>query len=420
MLNGINWQSLAAGLGLSVAVALIVAQIIARIVRFAIALVPGDHSAKSLTHPITRRPIRIVRAIVFVATLSLLSRPALGLFGVDMSFGVPLEQLTSWLFQQGLRVVLIGVLAYFTVRVAGLGIAHFEEVVRNRAGNDANKMELVGRVHTISGLTTNAVNVLVWSAASLMMLQEFGVDITPLLTGAGIAGLAVGFGAQNLVRDVISGFFLILEDQVHVGDVIEVNGTSGLVEAVKLRTLVLRDLSGTVHIVPNGAITALSNKTKEFSYAVIDVGVAYKEDTDHVSAVLRNIGIQLESDSDFNHQILAPLEILGVNEFGDSAVIIKIRIKTRPLRQWRIGRELRRRIKKAFDAEGIEIPFPHMSLYFGEASKPFLTQGLELEPLARTVDTKPSSTTPIVAKPKPPQPATLTADVEAESDGGGE
>ena len=118
-------------------------------------------------------------------------------------------------------------------------------------------MELVERVHTISGLTTNAVNVLVWSAASLMMLQEFGVDITPLLTGAGIAGLAVGFGAQNLVRDVISGFFFILEDQVHVGDVVEVNGTSGLVEAVKLRTLVLRDLSGTVHIVPNGAICLL-------------------------------------------------------------------------------------------------------------------------------------------------------------------
>ena len=416
MLNGINWQSVAAGLGLSIALSLLVAQIVARTVRFALAAATGNEAAKSITTPITRRPIRIVRAITFIVTLSLMSRPILGLFGVPIAFGLPLEELTAWLFQQGLRVILIGVLAYFTVRIAGIGIKQFEDVVRARAGEDADKMELVERVHTISGLTTNAVNVLVWSAASLMMLQEFGVDITPLLTGAGIAGLAVGFGAQNLVRDVISGFFLILEDQVHVGDVVEVNGTSGLVESVKLRTLVLRDLSGTVHIVPNGAIQTLSNKTKEFSYAVLDVGVAYKEDTDHVSAVLRDVGTELEEDSDFNTHILSSLEILGVSEFGDSAVMIKIRIKTRPLKQWMIGRELRRRIKKAFDAQGIEIPFPHMSLYFGEASKPLLTHQLEnYAPAAsgHQGELKPASaTTPVRKK------ATRTADAEAEADGG--
>jgi len=407
----VDWQNTAAGLGLSIAIALVVAQIASRLVRSTLAAVTGSQNRNSFSEPITRRPIRVVRAVVFVVILGLATRPVLNLFDVDLTFGVPLEELTAWLFAQGLRVVLIGLLGYFTVRVAELSIKHFEDIVRARAGDNADKIELVERVHTISGLVTNAVNIIVLSAASLMMLQELGVNIAPLLTGAGIAGLAVGFGAQNLVRDVISGFFFILEDQVHVGDVVEVNGTSGLVEAVKLRTLVLRDLSGTVHVVPNGEITTLSNKTKEFSYAVLDIGVAYKEDTDHVSAVLHDVGAKLKSDSDFNNSILASLEILGVSEFGDSAVVIKIRIKTRPLKQWMIERELRRRIKKAFDAEGIEIPFPHMSLYFGEASKPFLAQQIEPSSLTSFQNTEHEIDSPDNSRVR-------TADSEAESDGG--
>ncbi len=408
-----DWQNIAAGLGLSIAIALVVAQVAARLVRYALAAASGSQNRNPFSEPITRRPIRVVRAVVFFVILGLAIRPVLNLFDVDLTFGIPLEELTAWLFAQGLRVVLIGLLAYFTVRVAALGIKHFEDIVRSRAGDNADKIELVERVHTISGLVTNAVNIIVWSAASLMMLQELGVNITPLLTGAGIAGLAVGFGAQNLVRDVISGFFFILEDQVHVGDVVEVNGTSGLVEAVKLRTLVLRDLSGTVHVVPNGEITTLSNKTKVFSYAVLDIGVAYKEDTDHVSAVLQDVGAELESDSDFSDSILASLEILGVSEFGDSAVVIKIRIKTRPLKQWMIGRELRRRIKKAFDTEGIEIPFPHMSLYFGEASKPFLAQQVEPRSLPSFENTKRE-----IHSPSKSRKRVRTADSESESDGG--
>lgn len=408
-----DWQNTAAGLGLSIAIALVVAQIASRLVRSTLAAVTGSQNRNSFSEPITRRPIRVVRAVVFVVILGLATRPVLNLFDVDLTFGVPLEELTAWLFAQGLRVVLIGLLGYFTVRVAELSIKHFEDIVRARAGDNADKIELVERVHTISGLVTNAVNIIVLSAASLMMLQELGVNIAPLLTGAGIAGLAVGFGAQNLVRDVISGFFFILEDQVHVGDVVEVNGTSGLVEAVKLRTLVLRDLSGTVHVVPNGEITTLSNKTKEFSYAVLDIGVAYKEDTDHVSAVLHDVGAELKSDSDFNNSILASLEILGVSEFGDSAVVIKIRIKTRPLKQWMIERELRRRIKKAFDAEGIEIPFPHMSLYFGEASKPFLAQQIEPSSLTSFQNTEHEIDSPDNSRKR-----VRTADSEAESDGG--
>lgn len=170
---------------------------------------------------------------------------------------------------------------------------------------------------------------------------------------------------------------------------VSVDGTSGLVQSVKLRTIVLRDLAGTVHVIPNGSINTLSNMTKEFSYYVIDVGVAYKEDTDHVVKVLHEVGQDLKNDEEFGPNILASLEILGVNDFADSAVTIKIRIKTLPLKQSMVGRELRRRIKKAFDAQGIEIPFPHASLYFGEASKPSLTQTIDVAEAEHLATSKP-------------------------------
>ena len=183
--------------------------------------------------------------------------------------------------------------------------------------------------------------------------------------------LAVGFGAQTLVRDVISGFFLIFENHLRVGDVAMIEGTGGIVEAINLRTTVLRDLEGTVHVFPNGSFSRVSNRTKEFSYYVVDVGVAYKEDTDRVCEVLRAVAQDLQRDPAYSPSILAPLEVLGVDAFADSQVTIKVRIKTIPLKQWEVGRELRRRIKQAFDRHGIEIPFPHLSVYFGEASRPW-------------------------------------------------
>lgn len=162
-----------------------------------------------------------------------------------------------------------------------------------------------------------------------------------------------------------------MEDQVRVGDVVTINGVGGLVEAVNLRTIVLRDLSGVVHIIPNGNIQSVSNMTKDWSRYVIDVGVAYKEDVDRVMEVLQSVGEELVQDPRYGPLILSPLEVLGVDDFSASAVIIKIMITTLPLKQWEVGRELRRRIKKRFDAEGIEIPFPHLSVYWGEASAPF-------------------------------------------------
>ena len=195
---------------------------------------------------------------------------------------------------------------------------------------------------------------------------------TPILASAGIVGLAVGFGAQNLVRDIINGFFMILENQVRVGDVAIVNGTGGLVEAISFRTITLRDLAGTVHIFPNGTVTTLANMTKDWSAYVLDIGVAYIEDTDRVTGVMKSVADELQQDPRFGQHILQPIEIFGVDQFGESEVVIKARLKTLPIQQWTVGREYRRRLKKAFDQQNIEIPFPHRTLYMGEASHPFV------------------------------------------------
>jgi small conductance mechanosensitive channel len=242
------------------------------------------------------------------------------------------------------------------------------------------QLELEKRADTIVGILKKAAVSLIWGVAIVMALREIGFDITPILAGAGVLGLAVGFGAQNLVRDVISGFFILVENQIRVNDVAVINGTGGLVEELNLRTTVLRSQDGVVHVFPNGAITTLSNMTREYSFYVLDIGVAYKEDTDRVIQAMHDVAEQMRSEPAYAEMILAPLEMLGVDRFTDSAVMIRARIKTEPIRQWSVGRELNRRIKKRFDELDIEIPFPHTSLYFGSASKPLK---IELEPSTR-------------------------------------
>jgi small conductance mechanosensitive channel len=249
-----------------------------------------------------------------------------------------------------------------------------ETLVRRSETEGEQDTESIKRVETLIRLVRQAVTIVVWVVALLIVLKEMGVDITPILASAGIVGLAVGFGAQNLVRDVISGFFIILENQVRVGDVAIINGTGGLVEKVNFRTIVLRDLAGVVHVFPNGTINTLSNMTHEWSAYVFDIGVAYKEDTDQVVELMKKVGNELRTDPHFGPLMLDDVEVFGVDKFDDSAVIIKGRLRTQPIKQWDIGREYQRRIKKAFDEAGIEIPFPHRSINFGEASKPFLTQ----------------------------------------------
>jgi len=274
--------------------------------------------------------------------------------------------------QSGLRIGLIIIAGYIGVRFLRAALQRLESLFI-KAGERTETVpgSTRKRVTTLTGLLRTIALVLLWGVVVLLCLDQLGLDITPILAGAGIIGLAVGFGAQNLVRDLISGFFLVLENQVRVGDVAIINGTSGLVEVITFRTIVLRDLAGVVHVFPNGTINTLSNMTKEWSAYLIDVGVAYKEDTDRVVEVMRRVAEELRQDPDYSQKILEPIEIFGVDDFGESQVTIKARLKTLPIQQWNVGREYRRRLKKAFDAEGIEIPFPHRTIYMGEASKPF-------------------------------------------------
>jgi small conductance mechanosensitive channel len=266
-----------------------------------------------------------------------------------------------WALTSGVRIVFVTgalLIGLWAIRSA-------TERLRGILEGAAPSLEQAKRAATLTHVVRDVTVVAATCVAAMMVLAELGVDLKPILAAAGIGGLAIGFGAQSVVKDVISGFFLLLENQVRVGDVVSIGGTGGLVEAITLRTLVLRDLAGNVHIIPHGAVDRLTNMTKDYSRYVFDVGVAYREDPDEVMGILREVGAELQGDPEFGPDILESLEILGVDSFADSAVIIKCRIMTRPIQQWRVGREMNRRIKKAFDKHGIEIPFPHRTLYWG-------------------------------------------------------
>ncbi|MBU4117868.1 MAG: mechanosensitive ion channel family protein [Proteobacteria bacterium] len=280
----------------------------------------------------------------------------------------------------GLRVVFILLIAWFSRSLLTrlLGTLKNRLYDRSQAAHES-QTESAKRVETLILLVRQGAMLVLWLIVGLVILKEVGVEIGPILASAGIVGLAVGFGGQNLVRDVISGFFIILENQIRVGDVAIINGTGGLVEEINFRTILLRDLGGVVHIFPNGAITTLSNLTKEWSAYVFEIGVAYKENTDEVVSILQEVGRTLKQDALLGPMILEEPEIFGVDKLGNSAVVIKGRIKTVPIQQWAVGREFLRRVKLAFDARGIEIPFPHQTLYFGEASKPIAVKLLEMK-----------------------------------------
>ncbi|MFQ6758833.1 MAG: mechanosensitive ion channel family protein [Deltaproteobacteria bacterium] len=282
------------------------------------------------------------------------------------------------LAQTSFRLLFIVVVAWFFRSLLDKLLGRLKNRLdeRAQAAHEA-RTEYTKRVETLILLVRQGGIVVLWLVVGLVILKEVGVEIAPILASAGIVGLAVGFGGQNLVRDVISGFFIILEDQIRVGDVAIINGTGGLVEEINFRTIILRDLGGVVHIFPNGAVTSLSNLTKEWSAYVFDIGVAYKENTDAVVTILEEVGRELKEDAVFGPMILEEPEIFGVDKLDNSAVVIKGRIKTVPIQQWAVGREFLRRVKQAFDARGIEIPFPHQTVYFGEASKPFAVHLLE-------------------------------------------
>lgn len=219
------------------------------------------------------------------------------------------------------------------------------------------------REDTIIQIVSNALNVLVWPIAFIMIISLLGVDVAPLIAGAGILGVALGFGAQSLVEDIIAGLFMTIENQYRVGDVIEAAGITGMVERITLRTVVLRDLDGIVHHIPNGSIDHVSNMSKDYSGINIDIGVAYASDINKVKEIINRVGYKLSEDENWQDKIIEAPEFFRVDKLGDSSIIIKVTGKVVPLQQWAVSGEMRHRVKEEFDKEGIEIPFPQMVVH---------------------------------------------------------
>ena len=310
---------------------------------------PGLEARANRYVPIFERTAAIVIGIV--AVFSILEAWGIDSFAwLTTSFG---QRVTGSLITIALLVVL-------TVVLWELISAMIERYLSQDGG------VVSARAKTLLPLLRTTLLIVLVTIVVMVSLAELGLNIGPLLAGAGVVGLAIGFGAQTLVKDIITGLFILIEDHIAVGDVVKVGTHAGIVENLSLRTIKLRDLAGVVHVIPFSEVTTLENMTKDFSRYVFEVGVAYREDTDHVVEVLRVLGEELKADPAYGKDILEPLEILGVDSFGDNAVVIKARITTRPIRQWAVGREFNRRMKKRFDELGIEIPFPHRTIYFGE------------------------------------------------------
>jgi small conductance mechanosensitive channel len=274
------------------------------------------------------------------------------------------QVLVDWFLTNGLDILIALVLIVVALRLSKAFSKKLLAYIQGKKDEEFQK-----RAETLGSIIRVSLNIAILIVGAMIILGEIGVQIGPVLATAGVFGLAIGFGAQNLVQDIISGFFLLLEDQVRVGDVVQVAGKGGLVEKVTLRLVILRDLSGNVHYVRNGMIDVVTNMTKEYSRYVFDINVAYREDLDQVIEVIKGVDADLRNDPDFKELILEPIEILGLNEFSDSAVVIRARTKTKPVQQWTVGREFNRRLKRRFDQEGIEIPYPHQVLYFATDNK---------------------------------------------------
>lgn len=261
-----------------------------------------------------------------------------------------------------MRLLLVLIVAVAAFELVGLAIGRAMGGFALRADEPRRRAQLATLAPLLRGITQTAIVVV----AVLMALSELGVKIGPLLAGAGVVGVALGFGAQTLVKDFLTGIFLIVEDIVSVGDIVRIGDSGGLVEQMTLRTIRLRDFDGTVHVFPYSEAQVLHNLTKSFSYYVFDLQVSYGSDLDAALAIMKRVGARLKSDPDFADKILEPIEVVGVDNLADSGVVLKARIKTIPLQQWTVGREYNRRIKLAFDEAGVEIPFPHLKVVMPE------------------------------------------------------
>lgn len=348
------------------------------------------------------RYIAVLRQLLEVIVYILAGIAVLQGWGVDVLglFGTPAGRLVI------ARTVSIVLIALVSLLVWEIASAAIDRLLRD---NGRNRFARSARGRTLLPLARNVLFVVISTMAVLAILSELGINIAPLLAGAGVIGLAIGFGAQTLVKDIITGAFILFEDTISVGDVVRVSGQTGSVEAISVRSIRLRDLQGTVHTIPFSSVDIVTNLTKDFAYFVADMGVAYNVHTDKVVEVMRDVAEKLIADKAYGQDVLAPFEVVGVERFDESAVIVRGRIKTRPGQQWRIGREFNRRIKARFDEEGIEIPFRNTTVHLsGEA----LAGGIPVRWLG-TADAQnasrppsPAAETEPLPKPKAPVPPT--------------
>jgi small-conductance mechanosensitive channel len=279
-----------------------------------------------------------------------------GLSAEDLRYFIQISQAT-------LHIVVILVLAWIALRVANKIIRLFKGYMLDRVSGDSIE---VNRVETLGNVFRYILSVVITVVAGMLVLSELGISIAPILATAGVAGIAIGFGAQSLIKDYFTGFFLLLEDQVRQGDVVTVAGIGGLVEEITLRHVKLRDYDGNVHWVPNNQITTVTNMSREFAFSVVDVRVANRQNVDAVMQLCRHIASELRNTPPFADKILEDLEMAGVEKLEDTASIVRCRIKVKPLAQWDVKREFLRRLKFAFDENNLEFPFPHMVMYPGQ------------------------------------------------------
>ena len=296
---------------------------------------------------------------------------ALGDFGRDAG---------GWIASQATKIAIVVAIAVLVTQGAGRVVPGvIRGIVADRSRPDTLPEEMEKRNTTLSSVVIGAIRWATYAVAAVIILGEIGINVTPIIAAAGVLGIAVGFGAQSLIKDIFAGLFILLEDQYRVGDVVNIAGSGGLVEEVNLRRTVLRDLEFVVHVIPNGQIGVVKNLTKEKSRMMIDVGVAYKEDLDKVISVLNSIGDEMQQDPEWGSIITEKIAVLRVNEFADSSINIRVLGQTLPIRQWDVAGEFRRRVKRRFDEEGIEIPFPHTTLYWGVDQPPLKPSADEVE-----------------------------------------
>ena len=279
-----------------------------------------------------------------------------------MNFSVIISAIKDWALTTGIKIILVVIFTLIVIKVIKAVSNRLATVFLKKRSDEESKK----RAKTLASVTQNFLIIMVLVVAAITVIGQLGIEIAPLLATAGIAGVAIGFAGQSLIKDIINGFFLLLWDQIRVGDYINISDKSGLVEMINMKMTVLRDFAGNVHYIPNGSIDVVTNMTKDYSRYLFEIGVAYREDVDEVMDVIRGVDSELREDPDFKEDILEPIEIFGLDKFADSALIIKARTTTKPLKQWRIAREFNRRLKKKFDEEDIEIPFPHTTLYIGK------------------------------------------------------